>query len=123
MIDLIRCLAAWVMAVLPFRRPGRHTRAYLASPAAAAPRPSSVPAPARPVPVPWPPAPMDPVPPFEPLDGSEPDPVRPYVLEVERARARNRERAQQYRRRLALFLAADCGIDLDPHVVGAEGVA
>jgi hypothetical protein len=47
--------------------------------------------------------------------------VRPYVLEAERAR--DRERARQYRRRVALVLAADFGIDMDRHVVGAEGVA
>jgi hypothetical protein len=47
--------------------------------------------------------------------------VRPYVLEAERAR--DRERARQYRRRVALVLAADFGVDLDQHLIGAEAVA
>jgi hypothetical protein len=45
--------------------------------------------------------------------------VRPYVVEAERGC----ERARQHRRRIALVLAADFGIDLDPHVIGAEGAA
>jgi hypothetical protein len=40
--------------------------------------------------------------------------VRPYLVAAEH------EQAQQSRRRLALVLAADFGIDLDRHVVGAE---
>ncbi|AVH56386.1 hypothetical protein C4B68_12045 [Streptomyces dengpaensis] len=51
-----------------------------------------------------------------PLDGRAAA-LRPYVLEVER------EPARQHRRRVALVLAADFGVDLDQHVVGAEGVA
>ncbi|SOD77195.1 hypothetical protein SAMN06272781_5065 [Streptomyces sp. 1222.2] len=43
--------------------------------------------------------------------------VRPYVVEAER------EQHRQSRRRLALVLAADFGIDLDAHVIGAEAVA
>jgi hypothetical protein len=42
--------------------------------------------------------------------------VRPYVV------ADERERFRQHRRRLALVLAADFGVDLDRHVVGAEAV-
>ncbi|OIJ92229.1 hypothetical protein BIV25_28440 [Streptomyces sp. MUSC 14] len=53
------------------------------------------------------------------LDGEATAMVRPYLLAVER----ERERAQQYRRRVALVLAADFGIGLDRHVVGAEAVA
>ncbi|ULR51364.1 hypothetical protein [Streptomyces deccanensis] len=49
-----------------------------------------------------------------PFDGSASPLVRPYLLAVER------EQARQSRRRLALVLAADFGIDLDRHVVGAE---
>ncbi|QFQ97613.1 hypothetical protein F9278_16845 [Streptomyces phaeolivaceus] len=52
-----------------------------------------------------------------PLDGGATVMVRPYVVESER------EEARQARRRLALVLAADFGIDLDGHVVGAEAVA
>ncbi|MFM9446738.1 hypothetical protein [Streptomyces acidiscabies] len=52
-----------------------------------------------------------------PVDGAGTPLVRPYVLEAERSRER------QARRRIALVLAADFGIDLDRHVIGAEGVA
>ncbi|MGW0731166.1 hypothetical protein [Streptomyces sp. NPDC002851] len=45
--------------------------------------------------------------------------VRPYLVEHERWQ----ERADRRRRRLALVLAADFHLDLDRHVVGAEGVA
>lgn len=55
-----------------------------------------------------------------PLDGEAAALVRPYVLAVERERAH--ERALQRRRRIALVLAMDCGIDLDRHVIGAEGL-
>ncbi|WP_308295414.1 hypothetical protein [Streptomyces sp. MUM 178J] len=53
----------------------------------------------------------------EPLDGGAVALVRPYLNEHER----RRERARQQRRRLTLILAADFGIDLDAHVVGAGG--
>ncbi|WP_371580060.1 hypothetical protein [Streptomyces sp. NBC_01314] len=52
-----------------------------------------------------------------PLDGGATVMVRPYVVESER------EQAWQSRRRLALVLAADFGIDLDEHVIGAKAVA
>ncbi|WP_439959551.1 hypothetical protein [Streptomyces scabiei] len=55
--------------------------------------------------------------PHTPLDGSTSPLVRPYLVAVER------EQARQSRRRLALVLAADFGIDLDRHVVGAEVLA
>ncbi|MFE7761975.1 hypothetical protein [Streptomyces sp. NPDC057438] len=48
-----------------------------------------------------------------PLDGTATVMVRPYVVQSER------EEARQARRRLALVLAADFGIDLDEHVIGA----
>lgn len=51
-----------------------------------------------------------------PLDGAVSPLVRPYLVAAER------EQAWQSRRRLALVLAADFGIDLDQHVVGAEEV-
>ncbi|MBZ9640084.1 hypothetical protein K8369_11840 [Streptomyces sp. PSKA30] len=51
-----------------------------------------------------------------PLDGSATALVRPYVT------ASDQERAVQRRRRLALVLAADFGIDLDQHLVGARVV-
>ncbi|MGW0959406.1 hypothetical protein ACWD4K_10290 [Streptomyces gelaticus] len=50
------------------------------------------------------------------LDGGASALVRPYLL------ASDQERVKQ-RRRLALVLAADFGLDLDLHVVGAQGVA
>jgi hypothetical protein len=43
--------------------------------------------------------------------------VRPYVVQAER------EQARQSRRRLALVLAADFGIALDEHVIGAVAEA
>lgn len=59
-----------------------------------------------------------------PLDGRATAPVRPYVLAAERAhRERQLEWARQKRRRVALVLAADFGVDLDRHVVGAERAA
>ncbi|MDX3522875.1 hypothetical protein [Streptomyces scabiei] len=55
--------------------------------------------------------------PHTPLDGSTSPLVRPYLVAAEH------EQARQSRRRLALVLAADFGIDLDRHVVGAERAA
>nr|WP_282703188.1 hypothetical protein [Streptomyces sp. CC219B] len=52
-----------------------------------------------------------------PLDGAESRLVRPYLTAYER------ERALQRRRRLALVLAADFGIDLDRHLVGVGEAA
>ncbi|MFG2026949.1 hypothetical protein [Streptomyces sp. NPDC048825] len=51
------------------------------------------------------------------LDGADSALVRPYLA------AHEREAALQQRRRLALVLAADFGIDLDRHLVGAQEVA
>ncbi|MET9777421.1 hypothetical protein ABZ023_24665 [Streptomyces sp. NPDC006367] len=50
-----------------------------------------------------------------PLDGADNRLVRPYLTALEQDRRRYR--------RLALVLAADFGIDLDQHVVGAREVA
>ncbi|MEV0962991.1 hypothetical protein AB0J25_10400 [Streptomyces sp. NPDC049910] len=52
-----------------------------------------------------------------PLDGTASRLVRPYLL------AHKQEAALKQRRRLALVLAADFGIDLDRHIVGAPEVA
>ncbi|KRD21120.1 MULTISPECIES: hypothetical protein [unclassified Streptomyces] len=51
------------------------------------------------------------------LDGADSVLVRPYLA------AHDRESALQQRRRLALVLAADFGIDLDGHLIGAQEVA
>ncbi|MFG3291255.1 hypothetical protein ACGF3G_20905 [Streptomyces sp. NPDC048179] len=51
------------------------------------------------------------------LDGTDSALVRSYLT------AHEREKALQQRRRLALVLAADFGIDLDQHVIGAPEVA
>ncbi|MGW1269356.1 hypothetical protein [Streptomyces sp. NPDC002491] len=66
----------------------------------------------------------------EPLDGAATIPVRPYVLAAERTHHGSEQQQQQQwtwqaqsRRRVALVLAADFGIDLDQHVVGAERAA
>ncbi|MGX4691653.1 hypothetical protein [Streptomyces sp. JNUCC 63] len=52
-----------------------------------------------------------------PLDGTESRLVRPYLT------AHEQKEARQRRRRLTLVLAADFGIDLDQHVIGAERAA
>ncbi|WP_319241186.1 hypothetical protein [Streptomyces sp. MB09-02B] len=62
------------------------------------------------LPIPRPPYGLD----QGPFDGSASPLVRPYLVTVEQ------EPARQSRRRLALVLAADFGVDLDRHVVGAE---
>jgi hypothetical protein len=51
------------------------------------------------------------------LDGTASPLVRPYLA------AHEREVALQERRRLALLLAADFGIDLDEHLIGTRKVA
>ncbi|WP_307835512.1 hypothetical protein [Streptomyces adelaidensis] len=66
---------------------------------------------------PRPPAPRSPYGLDTPIDGAASPLVRPYLVAVER------EQARQSRRRLALVLAADFGVDLDCHVIGAERVA
>ncbi|MEV0224618.1 hypothetical protein [Streptomyces sp. NPDC050704] len=52
-----------------------------------------------------------------PLDGGATALARPYLV------AHEQERARQRRRRIALVLAADLGIDLDQHLIGAREVA
>lgn len=56
------------------------------------------------------------------LDGETAVMVRPYVIAWERERAAH-ERALQHRRRTALALPTDFGVDLDRHLIGAEAVA
>ncbi|WP_436737009.1 hypothetical protein [Streptomyces sp. BBFR102] len=51
-----------------------------------------------------------------PLDGAASALVRPYLPAEDRGGVRRR-------RRLALVPAADFGVDLDPHVIGASDVA
>ncbi|MFJ2259580.1 hypothetical protein ACIOKD_14795 [Streptomyces sp. NPDC087844] len=88
------------------RRAARHHCPPAAAFRAAAPRATAV----------WPPEPRSPYGLAEaPLDGGVSPLVRPYLVAVEQ------ERARQSRRRIALVLATDFGIDLDRHVVGAEG--
>ncbi|WP_419249136.1 hypothetical protein [Streptomyces luteogriseus] len=52
-----------------------------------------------------------------PLDGAASSLVRPYLA------AHEQEAVLRERRRLALVLAADFGIDLDQHLIGARKVA
>ncbi|WP_371661463.1 hypothetical protein [Streptomyces sp. NBC_00280] len=54
------------------------------------------------------------------LDGTDSALVRPYLTDTDATP--DREAALQYRR-LALVLAADFGIDLDRHLIGAQEVA
>lgn len=97
MADLIRAFALW--ARLLFAPPSG--TAHRPSPCARAPRPG--PRPGLPA---WrSPYGID----DGPLDGDEAPLVRPY------------QRAHEQRqRRLALVLAADFGIDLDTHLIGAR---
>ncbi|MEU9186507.1 hypothetical protein AB0D14_18555 [Streptomyces sp. NPDC048484] len=110
-VSIIHTLLRWVLGVLApgtgRRRAVRHHCAPAAALRAAAPRATAV----------WPPEPRSPYGRAEaPLDGGASPLVRPYLVAVEQ------ERARQSRRRTALVLAADFGIDLDRHVVGVEGV-
>ncbi|MFJ9540875.1 hypothetical protein ACIRPX_26885 [Streptomyces sp. NPDC101225] len=58
-----------------------------------------------------------------PLDGGDSALVRPYLAAHERETGEAQAAALRQRRRLALVLAADFGIDLDRHLVGAREVA
>ncbi|MER6010290.1 hypothetical protein [Streptomyces bluensis] len=92
------------------RRPHRHSFPHLhvtlvRCPSASQPQPSHLPRHRSPYGLP------------APLDGSDSALVRPYLLAYEQ------ESALQQRRRLALVLAADFGIDLDRHLIGAQEVA
>ncbi|ORT59409.1 hypothetical protein [Streptomyces sp. CB03238] len=105
MHDLIRAFALWARLVFRPRAGGRHR----ARPAARAADRAAVPVPPRPVPLP---AARSPYGLDVPLNGRESAMVRPYLVADE-----------QRQRRLALVLAADFGIDLDPHLAGAGQVA
>lgn len=113
MHDHIRCIAARLLGVL---MPGSGRRRAGARPVPE--RPVRHPEVSRPRPARLP-VHRSPYGLHVPVDGAGTPLVRPYVLEAERAR----EWERQARRRIALVLAADFGIDLDRHVVGAEGVA
>ncbi|MHC5702355.1 hypothetical protein HHX38_04505 [Streptomyces sp. PKU-MA01144] len=113
MHDLIRRAAAWLLGLWFGPGTGRHRTPACPAPPAPAPRTEAI----RPGP------PADRLPaarsPYGlgvPLDGGASALVRPYLL------ACDRERMLRRRRRLALVLAADLGIELDRHVIGAEGV-
>ncbi len=113
-MSIIHAFLHWVLDVCA---PGTGRRRAVSRPAAPAPAPTpQAPRTARTA-VPWPPARRSPYGLDTPLDGTASRLARPYVLAAER------EWARQSRRRLALVLAADFGIDLDRHVVGAEGAA
>jgi hypothetical protein len=110
----VRIIHAFLRHVLDVLLPGTGSRRAGTSPAA--PAPARRPQAPRSTP-PWPPAPRSPYGIDVPLDGHAAALVRPYVL------ASERERARRYRRRVALVLAADWGIDLDRHVVGVKEAA
>ncbi|MET9656058.1 hypothetical protein [Streptomyces sp. NPDC006510] len=121
MYDLIRRITAWLLRLVLGPRTGRHRAGTAPYP----PYPATAPAPTRRPGTPSPrprlaahlPAARSPYGLDRALDGGASALVRPYLL------ASDRERVQQ-RRRLALVLAADFGLDLDLHVVGAQcGVA
>jgi hypothetical protein len=117
-VSIIHALLRWVLGVFV---PGTGRRRAVAHPAA--PATARVPEGARHVVVRLP-ALRSPYGLPELLDGASTVPVRPYVLAEERAhRGRECERAEQTRRRVALVLAADCAIDPDRHVIGAERAA
>ncbi|MER6998635.1 hypothetical protein [Streptomyces sp. NPDC000410] len=108
MADLIRALARWAR-----RRLGTRPTPTATPPLRVHPLPS-VQAPPSPT---WPPAHRSPYGLDEPpLNGADSPLVRPYLRDHE-------ERARRRERRLALVLAADFGIDLDAHLVGARGAA
>ncbi|MET9675012.1 hypothetical protein ABZY68_18230 [Streptomyces sp. NPDC006482] len=103
MHDLIRRIAPWLALLLTPspHRPDPH------------PRPSVITA-STPTPLPLLRSPYGREP--NTVDAEASPLVRPYLAAYERECARRR-------RRLALVLAADFGIDLDRHVVGMPGVA
>lgn len=112
-MSIIHAMARWILGVLA---PGTGTRR--ASTRLAAPTPARAPEAARskaaPLPTHRSPYGLPVL-----LDGRATAPIRPYVLAAEC----HRERECARRRRIALVLAADFGIDLDRHVVGAERAA
>ncbi|MGV4981642.1 hypothetical protein ACVB8X_00645 [Streptomyces sp. NRAIS4] len=110
MPDLIRRTALWLSLLLT-PGTGKRRRTHHR------PHPTVVPLTPPPPPPARLPRPRSPYGLAAPLDGTASRLVRPYLLVHEQ------EAALQQRRRLALVLAADFGIDLDQHLIGAEGVA
>ncbi|MEY2226754.1 MULTISPECIES: hypothetical protein [Streptomyces] len=113
MHDLIRRLTHWLSLTLAPGTGVHHAGARRAAPYA---KPTSRPA-CVPVRLPRHRSPYGLEPALQ-LDGRAARLVRPYLLAHENAQ----EQARQRYRRLALVLAADFGIDLDPHVIGARVV-
>lgn len=111
-MSIIHTFALWILGVLA---PGTGRRRTAT---AAGQTPARMPETSRAT-VPWPPPRRSPYGVEEPLPGEATAVVRPYVVLAERAC----ERAMKRQRRIAMVLAADFGIDLDRHVVGAEAVA
>ncbi|MDX3803682.1 hypothetical protein [Streptomyces sp. AK04-3B] len=117
-VSIIHAVWRWILGVCApgtgRRRAGTRPAAPVSARISARPGPAAVRLPALRSPYGLP----------ELLDGAATVPVRPYLLAAERThRERERERARQSRRRVALVMAADFGIDLDRHVVGAERAA
>nr|WP_030738762.1 hypothetical protein [Streptomyces sp. NRRL S-31] len=111
MHDLIRCVAAWLRRLFV---PGTgKRRAGSRQPPASPVRRSDPPRPAAA----QPPVARSPYGLHEHLDGEAAAMVRPYVIAMEQ------ERAHRRRRRIALVLATDFGIDLDQLVTGSEAMA
>ncbi|MFJ9585363.1 hypothetical protein [Streptomyces acidicola] len=112
MHDLIRRTLEWLRLFLApgtgkRRRPHRHPLPLLTPVRPSTPQPSPLPHHRSPYGLPT------------PLDGTASALVRPYLT----AREEEEEAALRQRRRLALVLAADFGIDLDRHLIGAQEVA
>ncbi|MGW0842637.1 hypothetical protein ACWD26_21230 [Streptomyces sp. NPDC002787] len=108
-MSIIHVYLRWVLGMVApgtGRRRAASHRAVLPTPRPEAPGPA-----ASRLPAPRSPYSLDT---DTPLDGAASPLVRPYLVAVER------EQERQSRRRLALVLAADFGIDLDRHVIGAE---
>ncbi|MEH0518012.1 hypothetical protein QBA38_02920 [Streptomyces stelliscabiei] len=112
-VSIIHALVRWILGVFA---PGTGRRR--ADGRAACLTPARMPEAPRP-PEPWPPVRRSPYGLEDPLPGEATAVVRPYVVLAER----ECERARQRQHRVAMVLAADFGIDLDRHVVGAEAVA
>ncbi|WP_159768877.1 hypothetical protein [Streptomyces sp. HM190] len=116
-VSIIHAFARWILGVLVpgtgRRRAGTRTATQTLACMPEAPGAAA----------PWPPVRRSPYGLEEPLPGEATAVVRPYVVLAERERALEWERARQRRRRVAMVLAADFGIDLDLHVVGAGAVA
>ncbi|MGA5578151.1 hypothetical protein ACPCK9_25415 [Streptomyces koyangensis] len=119
MYDPIRRITAWLLELVLGPGTGRHRvgtgrRRAIPGPA----RSAVAPAPARTGGTPGSlPVARSPYGLEHALDGGASALARPYLP------AEDREGGVRWRRRLALVLAADFGVDLDPHVLGASEVA